>query len=616
MRMNKRVWVSATLFFLILVVSAQCTKRKSEIITHDSSRQLMNELVQHYANGDSLKILETRRKIQNEITQNKSVKLELYLQTFDANILLQQGNWVEAEQEFSRILERARKENVIFTQASVLSSLGQISYFKGNYFKALNYWTKGIEIGESNGIRENTAAMLSNKGAAYMGLGYYSMAAYHFIQSKTRMEELKNNDENYWICHINIANAYTQLNRLDKALSILKETNTSFSSTVKYLYYSNMAVVYQQKGDTINTLEYLDSCKLYSSYNESYSTTLLEHEIDVCMQFNQKERLNAILDTLLLQYPSQHLGVQLKFYKANVFLKKDMRKYFSEILALEKELEPNDYILSEDYYSLLADVYRLLGNKQAEIYALRKLNYFQGKLVDEKLTTQLEDYQLLEKYEEINTENKLLEVTNLSSKEQISKQRQIQLFLIIALVLLLLLVVSLFLSRRKSNLLKQKEMELSIMESIRLQERLEVAQRNSKLLQRLFYKTSLLKKQLDDFFNTFNWTYHNDEALQEVMRAKSNIRSFYQLHHDVLEKNIVNDEISAKMKRIKQMMPAINEKELKVIEYVFQEFSTSEIAILMGKSIKNIESIRTSIRKKFAIDSSQDLNTFIQKLDL
>jgi hypothetical protein len=79
-------------------------------------------------------------------------------------------------------------------------------------------------------------------------------------------------------------------------------------------------------------------------------------------------------------------------------------------------------------------VYRLLGNKQAEIYALRKLNYFQGKLVDEKLTTQLEDYQLLEKYEEINTENKLLEVTNLSSKEQISKQRQIQLFLIIAVI--------------------------------------------------------------------------------------------------------------------------------------------------------------------------------------
>ena len=125
----------------------------------------------------------------------------------------------------------------------------------------------------------------------------------------------------------------------------------------------------------------------------------------------------------------------------------------------------------------------------------------------------------------------------------------------------------------------------------------------------------LIKKNIF-FFNTFNWTYHTDDALQEVMRAKSNIRSFYQLHHDVLEKNLVNDEISAKMERIQQQMPDLNEKELKVIEYVFQEFSTSEIAILMGKSIKNIESIRTSIRKKFAIDSSQDLNTFNQKLDL
>jgi DNA-binding CsgD family transcriptional regulator len=616
MRINKRVWVSATLLFLILMVSAQCTKRKSEIITEDSSSQLMSELGQHYANGDSLKILETRRKIQDEIAQDKSVKLELYLQTFDANILLQHGNLAEAEQEFERILQRARKENIIFTQTSVLSSLGQISYFKGNYFKALNYWSEGIKIGESNGIQENTAAMLSNKGAAYMGLGYYSMAAYHFIQSKSLMEKQKNKDENYWICHINIANAYAQLNRLDKALSILKKTNTSFSSTVKYLYYSNMASVYQQKGDTINTLDYLDSCKIFSSYNESYSTTLLEQEMRVYMQFNQKERLNTIVDTLFLQYPSQHFMVQLVFYQANVFLKKDMRRYFSAILALEKELEPNDYILSEDYYKLLADVYHLMGHKQAEIEALRKLNFFQGKLVDEKLTTQLEDYELLEKYEEINTENKLLEVTNLSSKEQISKQRQIQLFLIIALVLLLLLVVSLFLSRRKSNLLKQKEMELSTLESISLQERLEDAQRNSKLLQRLFYKTSLLKKQLDDFFNTFNWTYHSDEALQEVMKAKSNIRSFYQLHYDVIVNNLINDEISAKMERIKQIMPSLNEKELKVIEYVFQEFSTSEIAILMGKSIKNIEFIRSNIRKKFAIDSSQDLNTFIQKLDI
>jgi hypothetical protein len=61
----------------------------------------MSELGQHYANGDSLKILETRRKIQDEIAQDKSVKLELYLQTFDANILLQHGNLAEAEQEFS-----------------------------------------------------------------------------------------------------------------------------------------------------------------------------------------------------------------------------------------------------------------------------------------------------------------------------------------------------------------------------------------------------------------------------------------------------------------------------------------------------------------------------------
>jgi hypothetical protein len=63
MRINKRIWVSTILLLVILVFTAQCTKRKSLAIDQDRSRQLMSELGQFYANGDSLKMVETRHKI-------------------------------------------------------------------------------------------------------------------------------------------------------------------------------------------------------------------------------------------------------------------------------------------------------------------------------------------------------------------------------------------------------------------------------------------------------------------------------------------------------------------------------------------------------------------------
>jgi DNA-binding CsgD family transcriptional regulator len=60
--------------------------------------------------------------------------------------------------------------------------------------------------------------------------------------------------------------------------------------------------------------------------------------------------------------------------------------------------------------------------------------------------------------------------------------------------------------------------------------------------------------------------------------------------------------------------PELNEKELKVIKLILQEFSTNEIAVMLEKSQKNIEFTRTNIRKKIKIPQETDLNNYLSEI--
>jgi DNA-binding NarL/FixJ family response regulator len=135
-----------------------------------------------------------------------------------------------------------------------------------------------------------------------------------------------------------------------------------------------------------------------------------------------------------------------------------------------------------------------------------------------------------------------------------------------------------------------------------------------KALQRLSYKTSLLKKQLDDSFKTILITNEPDQIHSEIMLARTNIKVFYQSHQTILSKNMTSQLINDRVALFAINFPELNEKELKVIELILQEFSTNEIAVMLEKSQKNIEFTRTNIRKKIKIPQETDLNNYLSEI--
>jgi DNA-binding NarL/FixJ family response regulator len=133
-----------------------------------------------------------------------------------------------------------------------------------------------------------------------------------------------------------------------------------------------------------------------------------------------------------------------------------------------------------------------------------------------------------------------------------------------------------------------------------------------KVLQRLFYKTSLLKKQLDDSFKSLASIDNPDDMQAAIMHIKTDVKVFYQAHQNLLSENMAGELVKSKVDQLSKSFPELNDKELKIIELILEEFSTNEIAVMLEKSTKNIEFSRTNIRKKMNISSQLDLNTFLR----
>lgn len=57
--------------------------------------------------------------------------------------------------------------------------------------------------------------------------------------------------------------------------------------------------------------------------------------------------------------------------------------------------------------------------------------------------------------------------------------------------------------------------------------------------------------------------------------------------------------------------PTLSEAEIEVCRYVAGGKTVSEIAIITGKSISNVSTVRGNIRKKIGLARETDLRTFL-----
>jgi tetratricopeptide (TPR) repeat protein len=157
----------------------------------------------------------------------------------------------------------SNSEKKAFKKASSLgyNSLGIIFYNKGNYDKAINYYSRSLKIREEIGDKKGIAATLNNFGIVYQDQGDNAKAIEYYNRSLKTNEEIgdKKGEANTLS---NIGRIYQEQNDTAKAigyftrsLTIREAINDKRGMAIAY---NNIGSIYSGQGNKVKAMDYFN----------------------------------------------------------------------------------------------------------------------------------------------------------------------------------------------------------------------------------------------------------------------------------------------------------------------------------------------------------------------
>ncbi|MGO9572129.1 MAG: tetratricopeptide repeat protein, partial [Desulfomonilaceae bacterium] len=168
------------------------------------------------------------------------------------------GNYKKALQYYSRSLELSTKFNDRRGQANTLKKMAWVCSRRGEKKQALEYYRKCLEFIQLMGDRRQEAGVLVGIGSTYMGLGQYDKAA-EFLGRSLEVWKSLGDSENEAQTLSAIAELHFRRGDIDKAFDLYKKTLEIGKATLnRQLEGSSLygiAGVYQQRGQYKQAME-------------------------------------------------------------------------------------------------------------------------------------------------------------------------------------------------------------------------------------------------------------------------------------------------------------------------------------------------------------------------
>lgn len=170
--------------------------------------------------------------------------------------------------------------------------------------------------------------------------------------------------------------------------------------------------------------------------------------------------------------------------------------------------------------------------------------------------------------------------------------------------------------RQKEKLIHSKELELETAHKQRLQDELDLKIRSlTKEGLRIIQKN----KQLEDLqsrLDVFGQSVPT-ESKQELRDIRSSIKYAFSVDKDWKEFSVYFEEVHPSfMEDLTRLAPQLTTKEKRLCALLKVGMSTKEIASVLGISPDSVKKARNRLRKKLGLDVEQDLNTFLQDVNL
>ncbi len=409
----------------------------------------------------------------------------------------------------------------------------------------------------------------------------------------------------YWVNNINIGVCYMSLEQYDLAKQYFDATE-EFSPYVSFVKKLNLAKWYALKKDKANFYNFQKEISKQVASFPMYESIWEELQLEFLIDWKDKDNLKVVLQNLKSKYETDNLFLKLMINQALLLMDEKPLESISEILNYENEvLGSNDLYLKNLYFKFLKEFYF----KQNDINSYHKFDKLweesNEQFVNEKNMLYLEDFKAAQELEELKTKFSEVQLKNQLIQNQLSKSTILfRLFIVIIImgVGIVFLMIRNYKKNKKIHALNAMQSKNELLknefEKTELSENLK--ETSEELNTSIFNikKVALLKKQLENIVDEKNPNYNEKETLKKLKLCLNSFFDNYRELTQIMQKKLNVDKITY---FIKKEHPDINEKETRVIEYIALQFTTREIAVLMGKSEKSIEYYRSQIRKKMKL---------------
>jgi serine phosphatase RsbU (regulator of sigma subunit) len=228
-------------------------------------------------------------------------------------------------------------------QTKILNLMGSYFQVKGDYVKAIDYYQKSLQLGESKKINEAVLVALGNIGAIYISLN----------QDKKALE--------YQLRSLAIAKKINNINKLASIYNNLSLLYTRFHENEKALEYGNKSLEIYKTMDDANGI-----CSAYGNIGNAYMALnnldealknyIKTNELSISVG-NPYEECTSSMDIGEIYFKKKNYKMALPYY-----LK-------TEKLALEIE----DYPILKAVYKDLSAFYKVTNEPKKALEAHEKL---------------------------------------------------------------------------------------------------------------------------------------------------------------------------------------------------------------------------------------------------
>ncbi len=408
---------------------------------------------------------------------------------------------------------------------------------------------------------------------------------------------------------------------LKKALNIQKgimeDNNFSKAALVPY-YYSLVATYRELKKDKL-TEAYLDSCYMYYKDKESLmDKSFIDFEKACQLIKTDSRKAIKLLDELYPWFKDNSPTYLVLFnkYKGDAYLAtsnlNESEKCYLEALKISKEY--NSHVdFTALIYQQLSKLYATKGNYKLAFENLNKEKELDQTVFDIRSERNQNHIEIKNEYLiEKQKQNQLLQEQYLKQLEQEDKIKNLQrIVLLISIVFIIGIGFSYVKRLRYKHTSERRMLEMSKeLEIKKKNEMLEVKNRELATSALQIIEKDELLKMLKNKIETSGTDKSKVQQINNVLRtiSISNNKNWEEFKLRFVD---VNKEFYDK---IFELFPKLSQGDQKICALIKLNFSSKDMAKLLGISVESVHTSRHRIRKKMNLDRSINLEDFINSI--